>query len=830
MNRCHRQSIRRLSCLILACAALNATGQKGLMHEWVVEAESAMAGKVGATKGDLPAVFQGSPRLELSDGFPCLEFNGKDTSLLISGDHSMVRLPQRSFTLEVWCRVDRQTNWGGLISCIQDDGGQEAGWLLGLRGDRFVLALATEGSNDGDGKLTYMTSSKQIKFGEWAHVVGTYNGELMQLFVNGESMASSKAQEGKIHYPKKTPLELAAYHDTNEYFRLSGAMHSAAVFSRPLNAATIRKRFNTRKSKMPKPRKMTVKAITQAELAPAIKKGIAWLYRTQEPDGSWRGEGSGQFFGNTALAAYTLVKCGVPRSHPRIQTAISLLRSRKLVTTYDVGCALMAYSAMQDPELKPYIEEYAEYLVKICGNGRKTTGGRWGYPYHIGNSEALEYWDLSNTQYALLGLRAARQVGVEKGNVTFWRRVAADLAADSKAYGGWGYRRGTNTGSMTVAGIASLIICQEALGKHAGRKTAALCKAGITRGLEWLGEHWSVSSNPEKTGNGWLLYYLYGMERVGSFLNTHLLAGHDWHSEGSRVVLKRQNANGDWGGNDYDTCFALMFLTRGSRVSGKNTVSIALASEDGDVVIGARPESPVLAWIKRISPELKKELTGATKLKWRVNDLPLKGEMSFSIDNLLDEKTFLRHRPKENGPLTLQGTIIHDGKEYLSNILELSIDNVDVAPYQEARAAHSTNLLDSRAHIVASSSLSDNWTAENVVDGWYSKGWFCKEGDRSLWIRVILPNARRANEIRLAQTASYGGNHTKWRRARDISVSINGRKPFKATLKDNSLLIQSIRFPTTLVKSIRIKPTSFYEGWQKKSFTAGFKEIELFLR
>ncbi|HIG18880.1 MAG TPA: hypothetical protein EYQ31_17155, partial [Candidatus Handelsmanbacteria bacterium] len=62
---------------------------------------------------------------------------------------------------------------------------------------------------------TYLTASSAIQRGKWAHVVGTFNGRVMQLFVNGTSMGSSAAQSGSILYPKKTSLEIAAYHDAD---------------------------------------------------------------------------------------------------------------------------------------------------------------------------------------------------------------------------------------------------------------------------------------------------------------------------------------------------------------------------------------------------------------------------------------------------------------------------------------------------------------------------------------------------------------------------------------------------------------------------------------
>lgn len=76
-------------------------------------------------------------------------------------------------------------------------------------------------------------------------------------------------------------------------------------------------------------------------------------------------------------------------------------------------------------------------------------------------------------------------------------------------------------------------------------------------------EHWfSVTRNPNK-GRHWYLYYLYGLERVMMLAQTHRLGAHDWYAEGASALVTIQNANGSWG-NMPDTCFALLFLKKGT--------------------------------------------------------------------------------------------------------------------------------------------------------------------------------------------------------------------------------------------------------------------------
>lgn len=78
--------------------------------------------------------------------------------------------------------------------------------------------------------------------------------------------------------------------------------------------------------------------------------------------------------------------------------------------------------------------------------------------------------------------------------------------------------------------------------------------------MDWLAKYYTIDRP-----SGWGLYYLYGLERVGSLTNTEKLAGHDWYKEGCTHLLKMQQADGgfvDLGGPNVSTCFAILFMTR----------------------------------------------------------------------------------------------------------------------------------------------------------------------------------------------------------------------------------------------------------------------------
>ncbi|HEY9476107.1 MAG TPA: squalene--hopene cyclase [Mycobacteriales bacterium] len=60
-----------------------------------------------------------------------------------------------------------------------------------------------------------------------------------------------------------------------------------------------------------------------------IRRGVAWLRRTQEPDGSWFGRWGGNYLYGTGAAVPALVSAGVAPGDPAIRRAVAWLHSRQ---------------------------------------------------------------------------------------------------------------------------------------------------------------------------------------------------------------------------------------------------------------------------------------------------------------------------------------------------------------------------------------------------------------------------------------------------------------------------------------------------------------------
>jgi len=172
-------------------------------------------------------------------------FDGKSTRVVLADDFaaSEQKLPKQHMSVTAWVAVNTPTRWGGILGVIQDNGGAEAGWMLGYDEQHFTFALATDGADDGDGLMTYLAGKTRYDEGRFYHLCATYDGAVMRLYVNGELDAESRAQSGRIRYPDHAPLVLGGYVDDNEDHKFHGRLRSARIFDETAKAAAVRDMF-----------------------------------------------------------------------------------------------------------------------------------------------------------------------------------------------------------------------------------------------------------------------------------------------------------------------------------------------------------------------------------------------------------------------------------------------------------------------------------------------------------------------------------------------------------------------------------------------------------
>ena len=219
-------------------------------HAWIFRASKFRDNQLIATTGRLEGRLSGSKRFS-SQAPKALTLDGKTNDIRVATITAEATasqwLPENAISVETWIYLDRTQPWGAMVSAIQDNGAYERGWMLGIRGDTFCFGLTSMSTQ----RLTYLANPHPFLPGNWYHVVGTFDGTRMRLYVDGRLRAESLGQKGKISYAPTGTITLGAYRDDNEHYPLKGQLAQAAIFAGSLSEKQVLQRFNQLKDQFP---------------------------------------------------------------------------------------------------------------------------------------------------------------------------------------------------------------------------------------------------------------------------------------------------------------------------------------------------------------------------------------------------------------------------------------------------------------------------------------------------------------------------------------------------------------------------------------------------
>lgn len=320
-------------------------------------------------------------------------------------------------------------------------------------------------------------------------------------------------------------------------------------------------------------------AITREEVEKAIRDGLRYLKGEQRADGSWPDSANEELTGMTSLVTLALLTAGEKPDEPHVRKALEYLRGftpERLGKTYTVSLQTMVFAAAEPERDLLRITANAAWLerAQIKGND----GVRWPGTWTYSDQKRGKYGDNSNTQYALLGLHAASDVGVPV-DPKVWALARAYWEKNQKNDGSWTYHPDTPvaTASMTCAGISSLVIT--GLRRFQGDEylegdVIHNCGRGgvspnLNRGIDWIARHFQVGQN-FGMGQQWKYYYLYGLERAGRLAGLRFFGQNDWYRLGAEEIVHNQTPlSGFWKGIHIErdalisTSFAILFLSKG---------------------------------------------------------------------------------------------------------------------------------------------------------------------------------------------------------------------------------------------------------------------------
>jgi hypothetical protein len=301
--------------------------------------------------------------------------------------------------------------------------------------------------------------------------------------------------------------------------------------------------------------------------------------------------------GELALLALAALHDGVPADDRVLAPALGKLAAAKPLTTYELSLRLLVLEAHPGfPHRDAIARGDAAELLRHCDAG--------GFHYLAGGG-----WDLSNSQYGALGLRAAKALGAAVPDAA-WRRLLQTVA-DAQLYtGGFGYQDGPPaTLSMTAAGIAVLLICEQALAAPGTRLPEV--ERAVARAWAWVGRNTNDIGDKRLL---WCHYALYGLERAAILGDVDKVGGVDWYRRGAEKLLAEQQKRGGWRasrdfaggrlddgrGDAVSTAFAVLFLCRRfQKVPGAITPRAVMFAQIDDATPPADVEASVRAQVAR---------------------------------------------------------------------------------------------------------------------------------------------------------------------------------------------------------------------------------------
>lgn len=320
------------------------------------------------------------------------------------------------------------------------------------------------------------------------------------------------------------------------------------------------------------------------------------------------------------LVVLTLAKTGANANDPVFSKGLAALEASELRFTYRVALTAMALSEVNPRLYQRRLAHCAQWLVDT-----QLPAGEWGYP----GTPAGDGWmpkglgvepppsetaegaapaapaarivvkrrsttyagegpkgDFSNTQFAVLGLRACRDAGVDVPAET-WKAALGYLRAFQRPDGGWGYVVGGAQDEASYASLTCAGVCSAAIALHATGVKDPKADPLVAKGLAWMRKHSSVAENTgiDKSAvagpSPWQCYHLYSLERAARVLGLAEVGGKPWYPAGAAWLLGAQQGDGRWDDSGQtddkhrhlavaDTCFALLFLARATRpLTGK---------------------------------------------------------------------------------------------------------------------------------------------------------------------------------------------------------------------------------------------------------------------
>jgi hypothetical protein len=162
-----------------------------------------------------------------------------DQKIIVESTSSKVAPLKQMFSVSAWVFVEEPSKGGGIAGQFEGTAENGRGWQLGYAEKQWRFALSTEEGATSSSRPTSLLGSAEIEPHRWYYVVGTFDGQVMRLFINGKLEAESGEESGQVLATSTGEWTIGSWVDGNESALLDGGLIELKVWDRVVSPQEI---------------------------------------------------------------------------------------------------------------------------------------------------------------------------------------------------------------------------------------------------------------------------------------------------------------------------------------------------------------------------------------------------------------------------------------------------------------------------------------------------------------------------------------------------------------------------------------------------------------
>ncbi|MCL3782021.1 helix-turn-helix domain-containing protein [Prolixibacteraceae bacterium JC049] len=153
-------------------------------------------------------------------------FKSNPNYIVVNSDR--FKEPTKQLTIEMWVKIRTKKEWCAPLSFITDNGHRESGYAFAYTREKMRFMLKTDNMRGDEWNYN---PGVDLEVNQWTHLAGTYDGETIKMYQNGE-LVESKTTSGEINwdYPSDK-LYIGVFKDFNENLLFDGQLDEIRIWN-----------------------------------------------------------------------------------------------------------------------------------------------------------------------------------------------------------------------------------------------------------------------------------------------------------------------------------------------------------------------------------------------------------------------------------------------------------------------------------------------------------------------------------------------------------------------------------------------------------------------